>query len=391
MLDFLNYKFDLLSIILAGAAVIMLLYQCIFYVLFLMYNVLHKNKEHSTYNIENSKYKGVRVIVITNNNADALRESLLQVLEQDYPLFEVVVVNENSTDDTEFILYVLKENYPNITVINLGKYDNKFESYKFCLAIGIRSAKYPTVLLTDVTCSPKSYDWITKMMAPVNADSKTKIVTGLCLREKNKGLAGALEQYDEGLSYMNLITYTSLGNPYTSCGMNMCYDKSFFINNSGFIPQYSLNCNQEDYFVSHHANKHNTSLVTDKESFVYLPAYSSFAAFFRVKFASSLSKKVLKLKDKILLSLLPVSTFLYYALIVLLLIFSFPWQYIVLSVVIKWISQVIIYKKCMAKLEIKKNWIFVPLFEIFFLFFNFIIRVKVLFYRKREKKIKWKE
>ena len=392
MLDFLNYQFSLPTLILAISAGTVLLFQLIYYIAVYgrMLSFFRKKKKHKYDDtVAEGMHQGVSVVIVSNNSGDALKDGLLQILEQEYPLFEVLVVNENSTDDTEFILYVLKENYPNLTVINLGLNANKYESFKFSSAIGIRSAKYPNVLLTDVNCMPKSYNWLSQMMNPVNNNRYKNIVTGICLREDSKGLAAALERYDQAISYMNLISYTLCGNAYTSCGMNMIYNKDFLINNGGFISQYTNSCNQEDYFVHRHSSKHNTALVVDEQAFLYLPAYRNFKTFFRVKFATSLSHKALAAKDKILLALNPVTSFLYYVFAALLLILLFPWQYIVISLVIKWTVQIIYCKKCMAKLNIKKNWWAVPFMEIFFFFFNFIIRLKVLFYRKREKKIRW--
>lgn len=392
ILDLLNYKFSFWILIISSTAGILLLFQIIYHIVvygsFLSFCKKQK-KQQLNKNTETSEQKGVSVVIVTNNNGDALRDSLLQVLEQEYPMFEVVVVNENSSDDTEFILYVLQQNYPNLNVIKLGESANKFEGSKYSQAIGIRSAKYDTILLTDVSCTPKSYNWLKKMMEPINKDNRKKIITGICLREPSKGLANKLEQYDMATSYMNLLSYTLLGNAYTSCGMNMCYNKALFMHNNGFISQYANSCNQEDYFVHRFSSKSNSTIVTDKESIVYLPKYSSFGSFYRTKLATCFSHKNLAIKDKILLALLPISSFLFYILLALLFIFGFPWQYIVPTCVIKWIIQIIYYKKCMTKLDIKKNWLFVPLQEIFFFFFNFIIRVRVLFYHKKQKKIRW--
>ncbi len=177
MLDFLNYRLDLIDLVLLVCVGVVFIYQ-------IAYNIIclcNFNKKKRTPTTSNNK-QGVSVIIVTNNSADALKTGLLQILEQDYPLFEVVVVNENSTDDTEFVLYVLKKNYSNLTVINLGKNDNNFESYKFSLSIGIRSAKYSYCLLTNVSCTPQGYNWLDKMMEPVNSNNQCKIVTGIVSR-----------------------------------------------------------------------------------------------------------------------------------------------------------------------------------------------------------------
>jgi len=387
MLDFLTYRLDLITLIILITTGVIFAYQ-------IAYNIIclsNFNRKTNHPNISDNK-QGVSVIIVTNNSADALKTGLLQILEQDYPLFEVIVVNENSTDDTEFVLYVLKKNYTNLIVINLGKNDNNFESYKFSLSIGIRSAKYSYCLLTNVSCTPQSYNWLDKMMNPINTNNQNKIVTGIVLREKSKyALLNAMIKYDESINCVNLISYTNLGNAYTSCGMNMIYAKDFFISQGGFIAQYTKMCNQEDYFVHRYSTKKNTTTVVDKEARLLLPAINSFKTFFRTKFATSLSHKSLKNRSKILLASNPLASFLFYILLVILFFFSFPWQYILIFIVAKWISQIVFCTKQRQKTFAKKIVWIAPFMEIFFFFFNFIIRVRVLFYRKREKKIRWKK
>ncbi|MBR1626040.1 MAG: glycosyltransferase [Bacteroidales bacterium] len=392
MLDFLDYKFDVLTLIIVICAGIFLLYRLLYWIIIYGRLSAHFKKERKhkkTVDLEKTEPIGVSVVMVTNNNAEALKDGLLHILEQDYPLFEVVVVNENSNDDTEFVLYVLKQNYPNLTVVNLGKNDNKFESYKFSLSIGIRSAKYEKILLTDVSCTPKGYDWISTMMNPVNIYPNTKIVTGMVLRKVKKGFTGRLIRFDEVMSYMNLFAFTLAGKAYTSTGRNMIYDRQWLIKKGGFINQYGINCNQEDYFVQKHAKKKNTKIVYDRKARMYLPEYSDFSTFVRVKFAESLSKKQLKKMYKILLASNPLSGFLYYGLIIVGCIFGFPWQYAAVATLLMWIVQILMVKSSAKNLHVRKVWLVAPLFEMFFFFFNFMIRVRVLFFRKKEKKIRW--
>jgi hypothetical protein len=53
---------------------------------------------------------------------------------------------------------------------------------------------------------------------------------------------------------------------------------------------------------------------------------------------------------------------------------------------VKLFSQTFVFAKCMAKLQEKKIWMYVPFFEIFFLLFNTSISVSNLF----SKQHKWK-
>src|SRR5688572_4095477 len=51
-----------------------------------------------------TEYPGVSLIVPMHNEAIKARETITQLMHQNYPLFEVIAVNDGSTDNTGAIL-----------------------------------------------------------------------------------------------------------------------------------------------------------------------------------------------------------------------------------------------------------------------------------------------
>lgn len=385
MLDFLNYKFTTLSLGLAIFAGLIILFQILHYIL-IYGKLLFKKKKQDNPASYNDEPKGVSVVVVVNNNSKALQEELLKLLEQDYPLFEVLVVNENSSDDTEYILTVLKNAYPHLTIVNLGKNANKFSDRKFSVAIGIRSAKYDTIVLSDIIADVKDFNWLKSMVVPMK---DKKILVGFVNIGKRKGLLNQFVQYYHATWSMNSLGYALMGFPFSADGRNMAYSKEFFFQKGGLIAQYRENCHQEDYFLSRFANKKNTFINLDPDSFVTYPAYKDYKSFKRMAYSQFLSHKAFSFSTKMRLALIPVTSLLLYLTVAFMIYIGFPWQYLVLPVLIKWTVQIIYYNKCTKRLKTNINSIFAPLYEIYFIFFNFNLRVKKLFSHKKTHKIKW--
>lgn len=380
MMQFLEYQFTNLSLILSSITGGLLLFQILYYVIVYNRVAFYKNKP-----IDDDKIttNGISVIIIAQNDELNLQENLLQILEQEYPLFEVIVINENSNDDSEFVLHILTENYKNLKIINLQENINKFITRKFSLDIGIKSAKYDTIVITEPKCCPSSFSWLSHINEQMQ-NKKKKIAIGFCGIKPSKGFLNQFVQYDSVTNAMNCFSFALIGNPYTGVNENIAYSKDFFFRNGGLISQYRTHTGSNDIFVNRYANKSNTSVVLNKDSFTYCNSFSSYSFFKRNKINNYLAFKHFKFKDKFLLSLLPFDSLLLYLGIIFLIIIRFPWQYCIPVVVVKWLIQILYYKKCMKKFEIKNCYMLTPFMEVYFMFLHFNLFVKSLFIKKNK-------
>ena len=121
---------------------------------------------------KNSTKEGVTVVICAHNEYYNLKDNLPLILQQDYPEYEVLVVNHASEDDTSYLLSDLQREYPHLKSIEIKNDLNFFTGKKFPLAIGIRSAKYDKLLLTDADCRPSSANWISCMQSAYNNEIK---------------------------------------------------------------------------------------------------------------------------------------------------------------------------------------------------------------------------
>jgi cellulose synthase/poly-beta-1,6-N-acetylglucosamine synthase-like glycosyltransferase len=111
-----------------------------------------------------SEQRPVSVIICARDEADNIVKNLPGVLVQNYRTsHEVILVNDNSSDDTKYLLDELHKIFKNLTPIQLTGEGKLMAGKKFPLSMGIRSAKYETLLLTDADCVPASENWMQLM------------------------------------------------------------------------------------------------------------------------------------------------------------------------------------------------------------------------------------
>ncbi len=323
--------------------------------------------------VENKNLNPVSVVICARNEAQNLRKFLPKILEQDYPDFEVLVVDDFSSDGTGKELKTLQEEYSHLRVFTLSQHLNFFKGKKFPLSLGIKSAKYGHLLLTDADCYPKSNKWISEIMKQYDANAGIEMVLGYGAYEKRKGLLNTLIRYETLKTALQYFSYAMAGKPYMGTGRNLSYKKKLFFRVGGFVSHYNVPSGDDDLFVNKAACKANTALAFHKESHTISQPKTTFAAWFRQKARHLSTGKHYKKSDKIWLGVDKVTRSAFYLFFVLLMIFPpvNPLHYIVLGAFgIMIIMQVLITQKAAQRLDEKNIGWWAPLLELFFVIFE---------------------
>jgi len=87
------------------------------------------------------------------------------------------VVNDNSFDESKYILEEYQKRFRQLQLIELKQEARFIPGKKFPLSIGIKTAKYEIVLLTDADCVPASEFWIEKMQEGLATEQKSFLAT----------------------------------------------------------------------------------------------------------------------------------------------------------------------------------------------------------------------
>ncbi len=366
MIDYL-FNRQLFPFILLGSFAFVFLVQQIFYWLIFWRLGRYRHPEPT------SKLTGVTVVICAHNEYRHLKETLPLILEQDYPVYEVLVVNHSSDDDTRYLLTQLEEKYPHLTTIYIREDLNFFSGKKFPLSIGIKSAKYDQVLLTDADCRPASKEWIRQMQSAFTP--KTEVVLGYSPYYRNPGILNKLIRFDTAHIATQYLGYALAGIPYMGVGRNLSYLKQVFYKNQGFISHYRIRSGDDDLFINRVANRTNTAIMVQPGSYTFSDPKDSLGKWITQKKRHLSTSHLYKFRHKLLLGLYAFSMAAFYGLFILLL--ACNWSPIpVLGIfLLRLISQYIVLAACMKKLNEKDLVPFLPVFEFLLMMFNFGILV----------------
>ena len=313
----------------------------------------------------------VSVIIAAKNEYHNLCRNLELILTQDYPDYEVVVVNDASDDETEDYLKGLVLQYKHLNVLTIRSDLNYFRGKKFPLAIGIKAAKYETLLLTDADCRPSSPEWIYEMQRRFT--DKTDFVLGYGGYETKRGLLNALVRWDTVHIAMQYLSLALCRRPYMGVGRNLAYKKSLFLEKGGFSSHYHVSGGDDDIFVNRFAQGSKTGICIDPKARTVSFAPPDFSFWVRQKRRHLSTGKFYKGADLLILSNWSVSRFLFLTLGIFLLLVPYNIIPVLALIVLRYMSQLIIFKKSMQQFSEKKLLLFSPIFELYFILYNSIL------------------
>lgn len=355
------------------------LIQLFYYLFFFIRLAVYKPKPRKT-----SQTHPVSVIICARDEAANLAKNLPGALVQQYrTTHEVIVVDDNSYDDSKYLLEEYQKIYKQLHFVQLKQEAKLIPGKKFPLSVGIKTAKYEIVLLTDADCVPASEFWIDKMQQVYDDD--TEIVLGYGAFHKRKGLLNKLIRWETFHTAMQYFSYALAGKPYMGVGRNLSYKKTIFYRHKGFSAHNNIPSGDDDLFINMAATKTNTKINIDKDAFTLSDAPKTWKSWIRQKNRHYSTGKYYKPIHKFLLGLYTLSHFLFYPLLAVSLIF-FNWQMALIVFGARFLVQAIILYPCMKKLDEQKMYPWFFIIDIW-MFFYYLIFAAAVF--KKPKKV-WK-
>lgn len=323
------------------------------------------------------------MIICARDEAANLVRNLPGVLLQQYqPLPEVIVVNDNSVDESKYVLAELQKDWKQLRVIELTQEAKMIPGKKFPLSMGIKSATHEIVLLTDADCVPASENWVASMEEKYG--EQTDIVLGYGPYHRQKGFLNKLIRWETFHSALQYFSMALAGLPYMGVGRNLSYKKSLFLKNKGFSSHHHIMGGDDDLFINMAANKKNTVINIDKESFTLSVPPRHFREWYHQKQRHYSTSREYKAKHKLLLGGYSFSQFLFYPLFFFSLFHD--WKIALAAWGIRAAVQGLIYFNSMKKLDEKDLFVLYPLFDLS-MFFYYILFMPSLF---KKNKAAWK-
>jgi glycosyltransferase involved in cell wall biosynthesis len=298
---------------------------------------------------ENTVEHPVSVVICARDEAHNLVKNLPGVLVQNYKTtHEVVLVNDNSSDESKYVIDEFKRSFKNLNMVELTQEAIMITGKKFPLSMGIKSAKYEIVLLTDADCVPASEFWIQKMQDTYNDD--IEIVLGYGAYHKQPGLLNKLIRFETFHTAIQYLSYAIAGTPYMGVGRNLSYKKNVFLRNKGFSSINQIPSGDDDLFINQVATSTNTAISIDPDTFTLSDSKNTWNEWLSQKYRHYTTSKYYRPKHKFLLGLYSLTLFWLYPFLLVSAVF-FNWELALAVFGIRFIVQSFVYFKTMKKLN----------------------------------------
>ncbi|WP_299759830.1 glycosyltransferase [uncultured Pontibacter sp.] len=367
----------MVPLILLGALAICVLVQ----LYFALFRFLPFTKHHDP---EPDTLRPVSVIIAAHNEQDNLFELLPQLLDQDYPEFEVLLVNDRSDDDTEFYTFELERQYPNFRVVTVKKTPDYLNPKKYALALGIRAARYEHLLFTDADCRPCSQHWIKKMQAGYK--NGADVVLGYSPYVHLKGFLNQLIRFETLLTGIQYLSQANAGRAYMGVGRNLSYTKSCFFRNKGFASHIKTTGGDDDLFVRDAANNSKVSIVIDKEAQTVSIPKKTFREWVVQKRRHLSVGGRYKAADRRRIGAFVGSNLLFYILLVILLVLNSHFAILGALVGVRYLAVFPVYLAAARRLDDKISLLMMPVLDLVYYVNYLFLGISVVLY----KQFRWK-
>ena len=348
------------------------LIQVFYYLFFFLRLALYKTKLKTA-----SQTHPVSVIICARDEAANLAKNLPGSLLQQYSTsHEVIVVDDNSFDDSKYLLEEFQKSFKQLHVIELKQEAKFIPGKKFPLSVGIKTAKYEILLLTDADCVPASENWIDTMQQAY--DPETEIVLGYGAYYNRKGLLNKLIRWETFHSALQYFSYTLAGLPYMGVGRNLSYKRNVFFRHKGFTAHNHVASGDDDLFINMAANKTNTKININEAAFTLSEPAKTWKQWIKQKRRHYSTAKYYKPIHKCLLGCYSFSLFLYYPLLATSAIF-YNWQITLLVFGLRVVIQAFILYPTMKKLKEQRLYpwfIFIDIGMFFYYLFFAVATIK---------------
>lgn len=368
--------------ILPGLFGVFLLIQ-LYYLLF-VYNRLRKYKAVDL--SEDFNYPPLSVIICARNEEANLKLYLSEILEQDYPVYEVIVVNDCSNDDTAWILKEFQTRYRHLRVVDITENTRFRQGKKFAVTLGVKAAQYEHLVLTDADCFPQSNQWLRHMAQQFTEG--IEIVLGYSPYTRVKGFLNKYIRFETFQTALHYFSFALKRNAYMGVGRNLAYKKSLFFKGKGFASHMHIPSGDDDLFVNQNATKRNVAICVHADAIVWSNPKTSYQSYRRQKRRHFGAGKAYKAKHKRALTTHMFSVFMFYLLLVLLLVVQPNFWYVALGgYFLRLALQFLIWVPVMRRLKVADLLAWIPLMDIFYFVYTSFMG---LLSSSRKEKVQWK-
>jgi len=341
-----------------------ILINCLFYFLFSKFSMAKAPKSYAHTDFP------VSVIICAKNESDNLRRFIPMILEQEHSNFELIIINDASSDETQEVIEEFMQIDSRVKTVEVANNEAFWSNKKYSLTLGIKKAQHPRLLFTDADCYPASKQWLS-LMTRYLSDTK-QLVLGYGAYEKEKGLLNKMVRFETALTAIQYFSYANVGIPYMGVGRNLAYTSQLFYQHSGFMSHMKIPSGDDDLFVNEAATANNIVVMDQPEAFTYSIPKKTWKSWKIQKKRHITTSKYYRPIHKMLLGLYYFANLLFWIISILAFIFL-DWKLPLALVVFRFVLQYVFLSGGFKKLQEKDLLPWIPLFELFLVFFQLTI------------------
>ena len=207
--------------------------------------------------------KPISVIVVSDNNADALSANLPVYLSQDYPAgYEVIVVVDRDEDGTADVLKSFNDN-PLLYTTFVPDSSRYMSRRKLAITLGVKAAKNEWILLTDAAASPVSGQWLRQM--------SSHCCNGIDMVIGYSGFADEASSFKRFYRLHRSCSYfhdAVRARAYGMAGCNLMFRKSIFMAGNGFLGNLKYLRGEFEFLVNKYSDGTNVAVATVPDSYI---------------------------------------------------------------------------------------------------------------------------
>lgn len=220
-------------------------------------------KQDTANNNDASSLPPLTVIVLANNNAEALDAHLPIILTQDYPAgYEVVVVGEKGDIPTETVLKSYRKS-TNLYSTYIPKRSLFMSKPKLAVALGVKAAHNEWIILIGAECKPSSDMWLRSIASKMDCDAT--IVLGY---SNYSNEANQYYRFNRLRNACYLLRKATHDTAYCACGKNIAFRRSEFIGTDGYRGNLQYVNGEYHFIINKLASKLKTRIATDANAVV---------------------------------------------------------------------------------------------------------------------------
>ena len=213
--------------------------------------------------VNDSDMPRITVLVLANNNAQALDANLSIILTQDYaPGYEVIVVGEKGDLPTEAVVeqYAHRGHLYATYIPHRSLFMSKS---KLAVALGVKAAHNEWIVMVNAECRPQSDVWLKTLASRMDSDAN--LVMGYSNYDSE---ARGYYRFAR-LRTMCYMLRRAVGSvAYRTNGTNIAFRRSEFIAQEGYRGNLQLVNGEYDFIINKYAQPGQTRVVTSEDAWI---------------------------------------------------------------------------------------------------------------------------